>query len=351
MHSFNFSNNPMKDWHTDQNWILLDPTVKGFFSQLVLSSSQTKPYGHITSNEKRIKKIIGIPHVEISSDDNLKNYEPKKNDLQKTLKTYFDTNELKGISAAMLESLAYSIGDEDLDTENGNILYNIQHSYNIWVNFLWKHKWKTQLETVMKIIDEDLISEFPELEGKEGDYFIPIAYNIGFQKNNKSIPVQVEEIKTKTIKKSRKKEKIEIIEHEDIYFELDRDLEIKSEALKIINYDSISVFSFKNVYKALTKPLSEEDKTTIWDLGISLISLSKDKSDISKARGIMAKAMKTYGKEATISAITKMSLIKDKQLNPHAYFIKLLEIDKTENEEVERKTKSKLGSNNTLVML
>lgn len=350
MHSFNFSNNPMKDWHTNQNWLLLDPTVKGFFTQIVLSSSQTKPYGHITSNERRIKRIIGIPHVENISEDIFRNFEPRKGDLQKTLKLYFDTNETKGVSSAMLDGFSHLLGYEELtDNIDENINYKIQHSYNMWTNFLWDKKWKKQLETLMFIIDDSLIESFPELEGKQGDYFVPIAYNIGFQNNNPNVLNNNE--KPKISKRTKKKEKIEVIPMEDIYFELDHYLEIKENCLPLIDYDLNEVLSFKKVFKSLVRPLTEEDKSTIWDFGISLISISNDKKDIARARAIMAKAMKNYGKEAAITAITKMSLIKEKQLNPHAYFLKLLDIDKKENEAIENKTKSKIGSNNTFVLL
>lgn len=347
MHSFNFSNNPIKDWHTDQNWLLLDPTVKGFFTQIVLSSSQTKPYGHITSNEKKIKKIIGIPHIEVYSEDLLSEFSPKKGDLQKTLKSYFDINETKGVSSAMLDGFSHLLGEEDLGE---NINYKLQHNYNMWLNFLWEQKWKKQLKNLMFIIDDEMVSNFPELEGKNGDYFVPIAYNLGFQNNNPSV-FNNNEKPNVAVKRSKKKEKIQIIPHEDIYFELDHYLEVKEDSLQFINYDLTDTLSYKHVYKSLVRPLTEEDKSTIWDFGISLISISNDKKDIARARSIMAKAMKNYGKEAAISAITKMSLIKEKQLNPHAYFLKLLDIDKKENEEIERKTKSKIGSNNTFVML
>lgn len=347
MHEFNFSNNPIKDWFSDQNFILLDPTAKGFFSQLVLSSSQTRPYGHITSNEKRIKKIIGIPHIELKDKD-FSELKIKKNDTIKTLEHYFSDEQKKSLSIGMLESLSHIMGEDEFLGKNEDFFF-LHNNYNYWLNFLWKYKWKSQLETVMLVIDEELIKQFPELENKIGDYFIPIAYNIGFQQNNNNV---IDVKRASAVKKSKKtKNKIEIIAQENIYFSISYDTEIKEEGLVMLDYDHEKLINFKHIHKSFHTPLNEKEKTTIWDLGVQLISTSNNDNDIKKSRSMMARAMKKYGKDETISAITKMSLVKEKQLDPYAYFIKLLEISKVENQKIDNKVSSKIGNEGSFVFL
>ena len=348
MKDFNFSNNPIKDWLSDQEWNFYDPTVKGFFSQLLLFSSQTRPYGHITSDERKLRKILGIPYNNIDDHDFF-NIEIKENDVSKTIKRYFEENKKTGITASMMCSLSHSMNEEEFSTDHHP---KIMQNYDFWTVYLWENKWKPELLKNISVIDDDMVSDMPELSSKIGDYFIPLGYHLGsFFSNNKISSKNSNEIKEKPKKRTRKVQSIPLIDAESLYCNIDDDNVFLIDSLNLFDFNVQDKLSFRSVFKALKMPLSEKEKETIWDLGISIVSVSKDKKDIERARGIIAKAMKNYGKEATIAAITKMSLVKDKQLNPHAYLIKLLELSKKETEDNNNIEKFKISQDAGYVIL
>lgn len=347
MNRFNFSNNPIKDWYSNKNWESLDATAKGFFTQLVLLASQTRPYGHFSSDEKKLKRLFGLPS-RVFMDNDYDEYKEGKNDLTKTLKKYFDEKQDRfNLSIGMIESLAFSLGDLDFTLTEMDLMRN----YDLWLNLLWEKKWKPSLlDDLVLVIDAELTTIFPELSDKMGDYFIPIAYHLGMSQNNKSVSNQ-EKTREKP-KQTKKKEKVlTVVKSGNAYFNVASEDEIKEDLLMLDDLNYINIFNFKNVLKSLLTPLTDKEKETIWDLGIKLISSSDKESDLIKGRKLMARAMKEFGKEMTVSAITKMSLIKEKQLNPQAYFFKLLNIEKEELAKLENKKKANIGANNTYISL
>lgn len=346
MSKFNFSNNPLKDWHSDKNWNLLDATAKGFFAQIVLVASQTKPYGHFPSDEKKLKRLLGLPSKVFEKSD-YDSYVAGDNDISRALKKYFDEKSDRfNISSGMLEVIEYSIDKQNLNISNEQIF----RSYEAWLNYLWEHKWKPALSDLIFTIDAELTVEFPELCEKIGDYFVPIAYNIGMVHNNQTKEVQLKSEKTK--KTRTKKKEVIFIEPEKLYLEYTSDFELSEDGLPFTLLDIEKHFNFKNVFKAFTVPLSEKEKHTIWDLGISLISGGSSNEQVTrKMQAVMAKALKEFGRDALMEAITKMSLIKEKQLNPQAYFFKLLRISREEEEKAKKQAESNIGVNRSLLRL
>lgn len=346
MSRFNFSNNPIKDWNSDQNWVLLDATSKGFFTQIVLLSSQSRPFGHFSSDEKKLKRLLGLPSRVFDIEDYKELIFDDKKEISKTIKKYFDENSNRfNLPVGLLESLESMMGENELVIEDRKLF---QH-YDLWINFLWEYKWKPALSTLMLTIDAELTLEFPELNDKIGDYFIPIAYNLGEASSNNSKKTVIE---TKKVKKAVSKNKaLPFIVEENAYFDLSCDHEIKEEGLFLIELNLLKSFDFKNSYKCFTRPLSEKDKNTIWDLGVSLISNSQDEEDIKKANKIMSKAIKEYGRELTIAVITKFSLSKEQKHNPQAYFFKLLKIEKAKEEKENQKGQMKVSANQTILAL
>lgn len=347
-YEFNFSNNPIKDWNSDQNWVLLDATAKGYFTQLVLTSSQTKPYGHFPNDEKKLKRMLGLP-AKVFNKEDYDNYIGNQNETAKTLKKYFDANGNRfNLSVGMLESFEALMNEDKSKITEQELFCN----YDLWLNYLWENKWKPSLFSELIVeIDAELTIHFPELCDKIGDYFIPIAYALGSVNNNANFFSENKKtIKTKEKVKSKEKT-LPVVESEDLYFEISDDIEIKESGLTFLDFSINNVFTFKKVYKAFSIPLTEKEKHTIWDLGISLLADSNNKNSVKKAQAQMAKAMKDFGKEATVLAITKMSLTKDAKLNPTAYFFKLLNLEKENTEKVEADKNKNLGINNTLVCL
>jgi hypothetical protein len=111
---------------------------------------------------------------------------------------------------------------------------------------------------------------------------------------------------TETVKKTRKK-KIELIEVENPDFE---------------GFNLESLLTDKNTATILHEKSNEEERQTIWTIGVQLVKKQGDSE--AKTRGFLARLIKDYGDKAVAQAVAQLSL---KQVSPaevHSYLIGIL---------------------------
>ncbi len=111
---------------------------------------------------------------------------------------------------------------------------------------------------------------------------------------------------TATVKKPRKK-KEELIEVENPNFE---------------GFNLESLLTDKNTATILHEKSNEEERQTIWTIGVQLVKKQGDSE--AKTRGFLARLIKDYGDKAVAHAVAQLSL---KQVSPaevHSYLIGIL---------------------------
>lgn len=313
MDNINVSFTPLKDWNSNPEWKSMDPTLKGFFSQLLLVASFNKPAGYLPDDDKLWRKWLNLP-VKTFDDNDYDKFDVNQSDVAKTIKKYFDENTTKniGISSSMLEALE-SIWDED-DTSQSK-KRNARISYDSWINYLWIYQWKPALEKCFVKIDVKLRIQFEEFEGYEG-FFFPLAYSM----SNIGKGIKVE--KTEQIKKPQKTRKkgaktslalpnileIEAFTRDDIGYD----------GILWLNNDNTSLSDFSKVIKAWRTPLSSDKRKNIWDIGVSCLEDSP--SNYPKARRFLGKMIKDFSEEKVARTVAEMARSPTMALQPYAIF-------------------------------
>lgn len=325
-----FSSNPIKDWSSANEWKTMDSTAKGFFSQLVLIASQNKPIGSISSDEKIWRKWLGLPAI--TFDDNDYDSFIPSSSVEEELKKYFDKNKNANISSGMLIALESIWDKEEIIFSS---IKKVRMEYDSWINYLWDTRWKPMLLAAMCKIDVNLIDQFPELNEKIGDYFIPIAY--GLSNVNKIVEKSLSETVKKTTKRRSKKDSLPNIFETEVFQNINEN-DLSHEGLLWLNHNNEPLQDIGKILKLWLKPISTEKRKTMWDLGISL--LSEGASDKAKAHGLINKLIKQYGEEKVSRAILDLSRKPIPAYEAYGYLIAII---KTYNEgsEAEQKARAK----------
>lgn len=325
-----FSSNPIKDWSSSNEWKSMDSTAKGFFSQLVLIASQNKPVGFLPADDKMWRKWLGLPAKTFDEND-YENFQPSSN-IENELKKYFDTNKNPSISCAMLDALESIWEQEEISFSS---IKKVRMEYDSWVNHLWDTRWKPMLLTAMHIIDVELVDQFPDLNDKIGNYFVPIAY--GLSNVNKVVEKTLAETSKKITKRRSKKEALPSIFDIEAYNNIDNN-DVSYDGILWLDQTTDPLKDIGKVLKLWLKPISQEKRKTMWDLGISL--LSGNVSEEPKARAFISKLVKQHGEEKVSRAISDLAR---KPIAPIQAFGYLTSIIKsyTEGTEAEQKARQK----------
>lgn len=298
-------------------WDQLDFTEKGLLMNIILNVINNPIIGYIES-EDHILNILKIKKSELTYDLKI---EPNI-ELKKFLSFDF--------SGMMLDAIK-SIYETNLNEQN---LIHAKLSYDDFMYYLWKNKWKKNIFLFFEPINKDLQKEFPFLKSKKGFFSKFLYLNINNQNN--SIVKQVIPVKKKRTKKI-------IIElDQEIYDFYNTDLINNSICLlnnKISFLTQTKVFNILNIESAKK---NEQDNYNIWTLGVNMLSSNLyDKKDSNKK---LAYLIKKYGKENLSKVIAEVSLYPNKPLDVYPVFInKLKMLSKgiiSKEEKVENKAKS-----------
>ena len=90
-----------------------------------------------------------------------------------------------------------------------------------------------------------------------------------------------------------------------------------------------SILDSKPTTTILHEQATQEERGTIWTLGIQLLKKPGDVND-NKARGMIAKLAKEYGDKSVAAAIAKLSLKPVSPVEAHSYLIGILKKQQTE---------------------
>lgn len=325
-----FSSNPIKDWSSSNEWKSMDSTAKGFFSQLVLIASQNKPVGFLPADDKMWRKWLGLP-AKTFDDNDYEDFIPSS-DIADELKKYFDKNKNSNISGAMLDALESIWEQEDISFSS---IKKVRMQYDSWVNYLWDTRWKPMLLSAMHIINVDLVDQFPDLNEKIGHYFIPIAF--GLSNVNKVVEKTLSETSKKTTKRKSKKEALPNIFEVNAFNNTDNN-DVSYDGLLWLDQNTDSLKDIGKVLKLWLKPLSQEKRKTMWDLGINL--LSNNISEEPKARAFISKLVKQYGEEKVSRAISDLARKPIPPLQAFGYLTSIIK-SYTEGTEGEQKARAK----------
>lgn len=316
MDDINVSFTPLKDWNSLPEWKAMDPTLKGFFSQLLLVASFNKPAGYIPDDDKLWRKWLGIPSKTFDEQD-YNNFEVEKSEVAKTIKKYFDTDNSKniGISSAMLEALE-SIWDEDESLPNKK---KARLSYDSWINYLWCYQWKPALEKCLVKIDVKLRIQFEEFEGYEG-FFFPLAYSMANIGKEVSVMHKAQEKPKKNTRKKGKKTSLplpNILEVEALTMD-----DIGYDGLLWLNADNSPLTDLTKVLRVWRTPISSQKRKNIWDIGVACLENSP--SNYGKARAFLGKMIKKFSEEKVSRTVAEMARKPSMGLDPYALFTTII---------------------------
>ena len=316
MDNINVSFTPLKDWNSLPEWKAMDPTLKGFFSQLLLIASFNKPVGYIPDDDKMWRKWLGIPNKTFDEQD-YEDFNVNQNDVAKTIKKYFDSDTSKsvGISSAMLDALE-SIWDED---DSFFKKRNARLSYDSWINYLWIYQWKPALENCLVKIDVKLRIQFEEFEGYEG-YFFPLAYSMANIGKEVAVIHKNKEPAKKNTRKKGKKVSLplpNILEVEA--FTMD---DIGHDGLLWLNNDNSPLTDLNKVLRLWRTPISPQKRKNIWEIGVSCLESSP--SNYGKARAFLGKMIKKFSEEKVARTVAELARRPSMGLDPYALFTTII---------------------------
>ena len=271
----------------DPAWQAMDSASRGFHIQLLIYAAQKRPgraLGTLNGRDPYIRKIIGAGRTLAA-------------------KRKIVTPEM---AQAMLTTLYQ--GDPE------NIPENLTGQERDPIDAMWEDIWRPALLETWTVIDEELCEEHPELTKHIGDWFHPVARDLGQTRKPETATGTKNTAKTKARKTAAPAQ--------------------TGEGLDLSAWHDEA-----NSMQLWSRVPDAEERNTIWEVGVRELAGNGDSTDRSRARALISKLIRTHGETQVAAAIGNLAARIRKPANPSAFLVQLLK-NQEEGSEAEQKARA-----------